>query len=113
MPAAHDADRLAPQDRLAAVTGLTGGRGCHDLLSRDAQPPVTAIAGMRYGDSGTDGQPVRYPSQGQGHQDCSLNSPPGSRSCHYRGLEQRRCYHQTITRRARAQGHVQPSRSSA
>src|SRR2546421_12952390 len=25
--AVHDADRLAPQDRLAAVTGLTGGRG--------------------------------------------------------------------------------------
>jgi hypothetical protein len=41
--AAHDADRLAPQDRLAAVTGLTGGRGCHDLLSRDTQPQITAI----------------------------------------------------------------------
>ena len=43
-----------------------------------------------------DGQPVRYPSQGQRRQDCSLNSPPGSRSCHYRGLEQRRCYPQTV-----------------
>jgi hypothetical protein len=50
-PAAHDADRLVPQDRLAAVTGLTGGRGCHDPLSRDVQPPVTAIAGMRCEDS--------------------------------------------------------------
>ena len=50
-PAVHDADRLAPQDRLATVTGLTGGQGCHDPLSRDAQPPVTAIAGMRSGDS--------------------------------------------------------------
>jgi hypothetical protein len=49
--AAHDADRLAPQDRLAAVTRLTGGRGSHDLPSRDAQPPVTAIARMRCGDS--------------------------------------------------------------
>ena len=43
--AVHDADRLAPQDRPAAVTGLTGGRRCHDLLSHDAQPPVTAIRG--------------------------------------------------------------------
>ena len=49
--AVHDADRLAPQDRLAAVTGLTGGQGCRDPLSRDAQPPVTAIAGTRCGDS--------------------------------------------------------------
>ena len=57
--AAHDADRLAPQDRLAAVTGLTGGRGCRDLFSRDAQPPVTAIAGMRCGDSArTDSRPA-------------------------------------------------------
>jgi hypothetical protein len=53
--AAHDADRLAPQDRLAAVTGLAGGRGCRHLLSRDAQPPVTAIAGMRRGDSARTG----------------------------------------------------------
>jgi hypothetical protein len=50
--AVHDADRLAPQDRLAAVTGLTGGRRWHDPLSRDAQPPVTAIAGTWSGDSG-------------------------------------------------------------
>ena len=40
--AVRDAGRLAPQDRLAAVTGLTGGRGCHDPLRHDAQPPVTA-----------------------------------------------------------------------
>ena len=50
--AVHDADRLAPQDRLAAVTGLAGGQGCRDPLSRDAQPPVAAIAGTRCGDSG-------------------------------------------------------------
>jgi hypothetical protein len=41
--AAYDADRLAPQDRLAAVTGLTGGRGSRDGLSRDTQPQITAI----------------------------------------------------------------------
>src|SRR5690348_7913132 len=50
--AVHDADRLAPQDRLAAVTRLTGRRRCHDPLSRDAQPPGTAIARTWYGDSG-------------------------------------------------------------
>jgi hypothetical protein len=33
----------------AAVAGLTGGRGCHNLLRHDAQPRVT---GTRYGDSG-------------------------------------------------------------
>ena len=94
--AVHDADRLAAQDRIAAVAGLTGGRGCHDLLRHDSQAPVTAIAGTRCGDSGRTGSPARYPSRGQRRQDCSLNSPPGSRSCHYRGLEQRRCYDQTI-----------------
>jgi len=34
--AVHDADRLAPQVRLAAVAGLTGGRGRHDGLGHDA-----------------------------------------------------------------------------
>jgi hypothetical protein len=33
----------------AAVAGLTGGRGCHNLFRHDAQPRVT---GTRYGDSG-------------------------------------------------------------
>jgi hypothetical protein len=75
-----------------------------------SQPLQARCAATGHGDHGDavrrqrpDGQPARYPSQGRGHQDCSLNSPPGSRSCHYRGLEQRRCYHQTVTRRARAQ----------
>ena len=36
----------------AAVAGLTGGRGCHNLFRHDAQPRVTAITGTRYGDSG-------------------------------------------------------------
>ena len=53
--AVHDADRLAPQDRLAAVAGPTGRRGCHDLLRHDAQPPVTALTGTRCRDSGRAG----------------------------------------------------------
>ena len=48
--AAHDADRLAPQDRLAAVTGLTGGRGCHDGLRHIVQPQITAITQARCGE---------------------------------------------------------------
>jgi len=50
--AVRDADRLALQERLDAVAGLTGGWGCHDVLRHDAQPPVTAIAGTRCGDGG-------------------------------------------------------------
>ena len=50
--AVHDADRLAAQDRPAAVAGLTGGRGCHLLFRHEAQPPVT---GTRCGDSGRAG----------------------------------------------------------
>jgi len=61
----------------AAVTGLTGGPGCHNLFRHDAPPRVTAITGTRYERQRPDGQPARYPSQGQGHQDCSRNSPPG------------------------------------
>src|SRR6266576_6355284 len=36
----------------AAVAGLTGGRGCHNLFTHDARPRVTAITGARHGDSG-------------------------------------------------------------
>src|SRR4029077_135257 len=36
----------------AAVAGLAGGRGCHNLVRHDAQPRVTAITGTRYKDSG-------------------------------------------------------------
>ena len=74
-----------------------------------SQPPQARCAATGHGDHGDavrrrrpDGQPTRYPSQGRGNQNCSLNSPPGSRSCHYRGLEQQRCYHPTLTCRARA-----------
>ena len=49
--AVYDTGRLVPQDRLAAVAPLTGGRGWRGPFSRDVQPPVTAIAGTRYGDS--------------------------------------------------------------
>lgn len=50
--AVHDADRLFPQDGLVAVAGLTGGRGCRNLLRHDVQPRVRAPTGTRYGDSG-------------------------------------------------------------
>ena len=53
--AVHGADRLVPDDRLAAVARLAGRRGCRGLRRRDAQPPVTVIAGMRRGDSGRAG----------------------------------------------------------
>jgi hypothetical protein len=42
-PAAHDADRLAPQGRRVAVAGLTGQRACIDAVGLGAQPWVTAI----------------------------------------------------------------------
>src|SRR5206468_4178658 len=47
IPARQDFELLP-----AAVAGLTGGRGCHNLFRHDAQPRVTAITGTRYGDSG-------------------------------------------------------------
>ena len=89
--------------------GPAGGAGPHRCRGRAdrragvSRPPQARFAGTGHGDRGDavrrqrpDGQPARYPSRGQRRQDCSLNSPPGSRSCHYRGLEQRRCYDQTI-----------------
>jgi hypothetical protein len=39
-PAIHDAGRLAPQARRAAMAGLAGKRECHDALGTDAQPRV-------------------------------------------------------------------------
>src|SRR5438477_13151406 len=42
----------------AAVAGLTGGRGCHNLFRHDAPPRVPAITGARYGDSGRVGNPA-------------------------------------------------------
>jgi hypothetical protein len=46
----HDADRLVPEERHAAVAGLTGERGCHDILQLSAQPRVTAIMRAWYRD---------------------------------------------------------------
>jgi hypothetical protein len=48
--AVHDADRLVPKERRAAVAGLTGERGCHDILQLSAQPRVTAIMRAWYRD---------------------------------------------------------------
>ena len=53
--AIHDADRLTAQDRLAAVAGPPGERGCHDGLELKAQPRVTAITRARCGDRGRTG----------------------------------------------------------
>ena len=53
--AVHDADRLAAQDRPAAVAGPTGGRGCHNRFRHDAQPWVTAITRPRRRDGGRTG----------------------------------------------------------
>jgi hypothetical protein len=51
-PPARHAGRYNFELLPAAVAGLTGGRGCHNLLTHDAQPRVTAITGTRYGESG-------------------------------------------------------------
>src|SRR5271169_7225655 len=53
--AVDDADRLAPQDRRAAMTRLTGKRKRVDAVGPGAQPRVTAIARARRGDSGRTG----------------------------------------------------------
>ena len=87
--------------------GSAGPPRCRDRADRRAEmsrPPQPRCAATGHGDLGGVVRrqwPVRYPSERQRCQDCSLNSPPGSRSCHYRGLEQRRCYQQTVTRRLR------------
>jgi hypothetical protein len=53
--AVHDTDRLAPQERRAAVAGLTGeGDGVSDVGS-GTPPRVTAIMGARSGDGGRTG----------------------------------------------------------
>src|SRR6266436_5527764 len=50
-PPARSAGRQNFELLPAAVAGLTGGRGCHNLLRHGAQPRVTAITGTRCGDS--------------------------------------------------------------
>jgi hypothetical protein len=34
------------------VAGLTGGRGCRNLVRHDAEQRVTVLTGTRYGDNG-------------------------------------------------------------
>jgi hypothetical protein len=109
--AVHDADRLAAQmDQPAAVAGLTGGRGCRNLLRHDVQPPVTALTGTWYGDSGRTDSRSATRRRVRGARTAHLTHPSGSRSCHYRGLEQRRCYHQTVLA-GRAKRHIQLGRT--
>jgi hypothetical protein len=54
--AVHDANRLAPQGRLAAVAGLTGERRCHNAPRLDTSHGVTAVARTRCGDGGRTGR---------------------------------------------------------
>ena len=104
--AVHDADRLAPQDRPAAVAGLAGGRGRHDGLGHQAQPRITAITRARCRDRGrtATGHDVRI--AGTAHSTHRQEGVPGR----YRGLEQRRCLSPDVSTRA-VRGH--PSRVPA
>src|SRR2546421_7584139 len=83
--AVYDAGRLAPQDRPSAVAGLTGGRGCHDGLGHDAQPPFTAFTRVRCRDRGRTGTGHDVRIAGTAHL-TRQEVVPGR----YRGLEQRR-----------------------
>jgi hypothetical protein len=92
--------RGRPRCGPAGSAGPPRCRGRADRRVGVSRRPQARRAATGHGDRGDavrrrrpGGQLVRYPSQGQRRQDCSLNSPPGRRSCHYRGLEQRRCYH--------------------
>jgi hypothetical protein len=81
--AIHDADRLTAQDRLAAVTGPPGERGCHDGLELNAQPRVTAITRARCGHRGRTGishEVIRVASTAHPthRQETSTWPPPGS-----------------------------------
>ena len=99
--AIHDADRLTAQDRLAAVTGPPGERGCHDGLELNAQPRVMAITRARRGDRGRTGishDVIRVASTAQPIHRQEL--VPGR----YRGLEQRRRLSSDGSTQARARG---------
>jgi hypothetical protein len=52
--AVRDVGRLAPQERRPAVAGLAGGRECHGA-GLHAQPRVTAVTRVRWGDGGREG----------------------------------------------------------
>jgi hypothetical protein len=78
--------------------GSAGPPRCRDRADRRAgmpRPPQARCAATGHGDRDdvvrgqcADGQPARYPPQGQRRQDCSVSSPPGSWPCHYRGRQQ-------------------------
>jgi hypothetical protein len=90
----HDADRLAPQDRPAAVSGLTGGRGCHDGLGHDAQPRITAITRARCRNGGRTATSHEVRIARTAHSAHRQEGVPGR----YRGLEQRRRLSPTLAR---------------
>ena len=104
--AVRDAGRLTAQDRLAAVAGPTGERGCRDGLELNAQPRVTAITRGRCGNGGRCGishDVIRVASTA--HSTHRQESLPGR----YRGLEQRRRLSPDGSTQA-VRGHVPPSR---
>jgi hypothetical protein len=103
--AVHDADRLVPQDRLAAVAGLTGGRGCHDGLRHNAQLRIAAITRARCRDGGWTGTSHDVRITRTAHSAHRQEEMPGR----YRGLEQRRRLTPDVRTRA-VSGH--PSRVS-
>lgn len=80
--AVHDAGRLTPQERCAAVAGLTSGLDSLDIIGHGAQPRVTAIIGASRRDSGrTAGR------SGAGH---DVKVAKTAHSPHRQGLE-RQC----------------------
>ena len=83
-----------------------GRAGRRAGVSQPGQARCGATGHGSHGDAVRRQWPVRCPSYRQRRLNCSLNSPPGSRSCHYRGLEQRCCYHQTV-HAGRAERHIQ------
>jgi hypothetical protein len=84
--AVDDVDRLAPQDRRAAVAGLTGERV--DAVGPDAQPRVTVIVRARCGDDGRSGSRPGHGYEVKVARPAHSTHRQGSSSCR-RGLEQR------------------------
>src|SRR5438477_3224493 len=81
--AVHDADRLAAQDRPAAVARPACGRGGHNLFRHDAQPWVTTITRERCRDGGRTGIRHDVRITGTAHLTHRQEVVPGR----YRGLE--------------------------
>ena len=90
--AVHDAGRLAPQERRAAVAGPTSGPDSLDVIRPGAQPRVTAIIGASRGDSS---RTVGRSGAGHDVKVAKTTHSPHRQRCRCRGLEQR--YQQTIT----------------